>query len=199
MITEALTVIPLLLSVPPTWQPDESRLPATYFSNDASQLHSTYWAFHGTISIIGQPSAPTFLRLEERLDPLTKRDEALRKLAGEIMGYKKLGVDRDDNDDIWNPDRAIEQALSFLEALPVGIPLPKPMLLSEQVGIYWDFGDVYAEIDFDGSGDIDAYGKRPGVPEVNLDRLRIMDMTGQMSFPTQLERIILSPEGAVVA
>jgi hypothetical protein len=44
------------------------------------------------------------------------------------------------------------------------------MLLSNQIALYWDCDNAYAEIDFDGSGYVDAYGKRDGIDEVFLDR-----------------------------
>ena len=119
---------------------------------------------------------------------------------GEISNYRTLATASSEEIDVWSYDDAIDQALSFIASLPANIPLPKPMLLSRQVAIYWDFGAVYAEIDFDGSGHIDAYGKRPGVPEVYLDQERLVDVDGQSAFPTKLEAIISPPpEGLAVA
>jgi hypothetical protein len=199
MITEALTVIPLLLTAPPTSLVGEPILRSAVFVNEAELPTSGQRPYETNISLIGQPTAFTFIRLEMQSDPLSKKDAAYRKLVGEIVNYLTPGIDEVNEEGEWDRGATIEHALSFLEALPVGIPLPKPMFLSRQVAIYWDFGEVYAEIDFDASGFIDAYGKRPGVPDVILDRLRIVDATGRVSFPTQLESIILPPEDAVIA
>jgi hypothetical protein len=47
-------------------------------------------------------------------------------------------------------EQAIAMAISFVDELPSGIPLPKPMLsLAGEVGLYWDIGEIYADVDFE--------------------------------------------------
>ena len=201
MIIEALTFIPFLLPAPATWAFDDIQPPTAFVASAPDSLTlnvSEQQADDIAASVIYQTGTISYVWFASAPDPLLDRDAAYRRLASEIVSYQTLRVTTGD-EDVWDPSSAIEQTLSFLEFLPLSIPLPKPMLLSEQVAIYWDFGDVYAEIDFDGSGKIDAYGNRPGMPEVTLDKLQIADSEGQISFPTQLERVISNPEDAISA
>jgi hypothetical protein len=118
------------------------------------------------------------------------------KLVGEIASYAALAQSADDGE-AWDASKTIDKVLSFLDSIPGSIPMPKPMLLSEQIALYWDFGNAYAEIDFDGSDYIDAYGRRPGVAEVSLNREPITDSDGRVFFPAKLERVISSFEDTV--
>ena len=46
--------------------------------------------------------------------------------------------------------QAIGMALQFVDKLPSGIPLPKPMLSSDgEVGLYWDVEAIYADVGFE--------------------------------------------------
>ena len=196
MITETLTILPLLFSMPSTWPGGNAAFSTSIFVGDVRFLpfNAGKEGIHETAaSVIGQPSAATFLGPSFEIDSLVERDGAYRKLIQEILSYRSVAAGSD-IDTPWNTTDAEEKVLAFLSAIPINIPLPKPMLLSEQIALYWDSDGSYAEIDFDGTDYIDAYGKRPGIPEVALDRLRITDAAGGFSFPTQLERIISTAE-----
>ena len=55
---------------------------------------------------------------------------------------------------------AVATAVGFVERLPSGTPLPKPMLSpSGEVGLYWDIGAIYADVTFAGGGAFSLFSR----------------------------------------
>jgi hypothetical protein len=199
MIAESITWDPLHLRLPPTWalsdmpplivHSDESFCPVTL--NGTEPLSD-----ETSISIISQRGTPSLVRILSPGDQPSERETSRLMLVSEINGYRDLLEPQTKGS--WNIDAAIDDAVALVNAIPLAAPLPRPMLLSEQVAIYWDFGDTYAEIDFDGSSFFDAYAKRSGTPEVYLDHLPIVSTDGRVLFPNQIEKIVSSAKDVVV-
>lgn len=192
MIAETITWVHLLLPLPPTWS---SEVRPLLIQAGVSPNHPT---FNGTEPLSDETSIPTISRVgpvsavqKSSLEPrASEREVAQRRLVSELMNFRQIVHPRGDDLASWDIDAATEAAASLINALPAHVPLPRPMLLSEQVALYWDFGDTYAEIDFDGTNFLDGYGKRKGYPEVFLDRFQIASATGHVSFPSGIEGVI---------
>lgn len=83
----------------------------------------------------------------------TQREAALNALRRTLVGYLRLPQDWDGYGGRPARPRALVDAFRFLAALPVGLPLPAPMLAgSGVIGLYWGAGNNYASIEFEGDG-----------------------------------------------
>ena len=202
MIVETITLIPLLLPAPPTWVKYDWR-PMIVDADDTLETitlnRTAPLSDETTVSFMGQGTTLSFIRTLPFDDQMSERESAFGSLISEIISYRNLVESQDGEASTWNIDRAISDAVSLIDAIPSTAPLPRPMLLSERVAIYWDYGNTYAEIDFDGSNFFDAYGKREGVPDVHLDRFPIASADGYISFPSQIEGVISTAKETATA
>lgn len=81
------------------------------------------------------------------------RTDAMNSLLRSLIDYLSLPHDWDGYDGQPAKPQATLDALGFLQQLPLGLPLPTPMLAgSGTVGLYWDRGDYYASLEFEGDG-----------------------------------------------
>ncbi len=99
----------------------------------------------------------------------------LEKLCQKLRSYPDLGENWDGEGSKTPSQRAVNDALTFLENRPNGIPLPHPEVGSEgEVGVYWDIRrtDVFAEVVFEGDGTyyyLVAHGKAGSEVEEYMD------------------------------
>ena len=71
-------------------------------------------------------------------------------LKMDLKGYSLLDDGWDGPESKAASAQAIGMALQFVDKLPSGIPLPKPMLSSNgKVGLYWDVEAIYADVGFE--------------------------------------------------
>jgi len=198
MPIETLTLVPLYRYEPYSQESDELHSPtilAAYMGARPISLNELApRSGITTVQVPNQPEVETFNRLPLKVGPLDERGLGYRRLVSEITEYRKTAAAAE-GPDAWDATRTIERVLEFLDAIPADVPIPKPMLLSGQLALYWDFGDTYAEIDFDETEYVDAYGKRPDMDDVSLDRLQITDNAGRVFFPTELEKVIVGNKG----
>lgn len=69
----------------------------------------------------------------------------------ELNAYLELADDWDGPGSKAPSAEPIATAIGFMDRLPSGIPLPKPMLSSSgEVGLYWDVDAIYADVAFEG-------------------------------------------------
>lgn len=121
----------------------------------------------------------------------TDRTEFARATAAEIMSYAEFQDNWDREGAVAPHPDAITDALSMLEATPVEIGAPKPMILaSGDIALYWDSGDTYAEIGFDGSGTYYAYATAPDREPVHLDDVSLYGPGGRCEFPVELLEVL---------
>jgi hypothetical protein len=103
------------------------------------------------------------------LSPISWAD-GVDVLTGKLLAFLKYKANWDQEQACPPSVDAIYDAVDFLSFFPQGIPIPKPMVLaSGDVALYWDDGDIYAEIGFDGSHTYYAYAERLGITPVHLD------------------------------
>ena len=89
---------------------------------------------------------------------LTHQEHALRE---EIRSYADLPDDWDGDGAVAPCQQAVADALAFLESRPLGIPLPLPEVVPiGDVGVYWDRGGIFVEVQFGGDGAFSYYAER---------------------------------------
>ena len=83
---------------------------------------------------------------------------ACEQVIGELRSQKFL-ANNWDGEGAHAPDFAsIEEAVSFLNGLTEEQPVPEAMLhASGHAGLYWNEGDLYADIEFTGNGRLTYY------------------------------------------
>lgn len=97
--------------------------------------------------------------------------EKFIRLQRELIQYIGLPLGWDGFDGKHARPQAILDVLAFLKYFPEDLPIPKPMLSgSGVVGLYWDRGNYYASIEFEGDGTYtyltdspEGYGGEEGV------------------------------------
>ena len=118
---------------------------------------------------------------------LTSQECELRE---EIRSYADFSDDWDGDGATAPCQQAVEDALAFLESRPLGVPLPLPEVATiGDVGIYWDRGGVFVEVQFGGDGAFSYYAElkqgRTIVEEYGRDRLPL-----EGAWPEDIVRLL---------
>lgn len=73
---------------------------------------------------------------------------------------------------------SLADAENFMHSLPMGAPLPEPMLHANgRAGLYWNDGQLYADLEFIGDGKVSYYverrdeGKHKGVVKIRTNEM----------------------------
>ena len=81
-------------------------------------------------------------------------------LASDVKAYRGLEDNWDGEEGISPARSAIDDALAFIELLPLRARLPRPMVSGDgEVGFYWKTDDCYVDVGFFGDGMISYYGR----------------------------------------
>jgi hypothetical protein len=92
------------------------------------------------------------------IDELCRPDERVA-LSSKIMAYQQLPDDWDGEGGVAPSKEAIDDALAFIDLLPLNAKLPKPTVSGDgEVGFYWKTGNGYINVSFFGDGQITYYG-----------------------------------------
>ncbi len=111
--------------------------------------------------------------------------------AGTLIAFLDLRDNWDGEGAVGPTPDSIGQALQMLELIPLEIRPPKAMLLATgDVAIYWQFGNTYAEIGFDGSGNYYAFAEATGLESVHIDAAALFDGGNILEFPHAIRRIL---------
>jgi hypothetical protein len=114
-------------------------------------------------------------------------------LKSELRRYLTLPDEWDGPESRCPEKKAIDNAFHFIDLLPRGIPLPKPMLSPYgEVGLYWDVGDIYADVAFEGEADLSLFIRNRGMEETEqFVEMGIFDVhtasLGKILSPLMLE------------
>jgi hypothetical protein len=117
-----------------------------------------------TVGIAGEPVetrawSPDDFSAEQNVGPLRQSDQR-SVLSSAIMAYRHLPQDWDGEGGVAPLKGAIDDALAFIDLLPLTAKLPKPMVSGDgEVGFYWKTGDGYIDVGFFGDGKITYYGR----------------------------------------
>lgn len=82
----------------------------------------------------------------------------LEEIVGEIRGWSLLSSNWDGEGAAGPQEASLREAVAFVKSLGFNISLPEPMLLSSgRAGLYWNDGNLYADLEFTGSGRVTYY------------------------------------------
>ena len=110
----------------------------------------------------------------------------------ELASYTQLEDNWDGNGAKAPSQPAINDALTFLNAKPAGLPLPCPEEGTDgDVGIYWDdiHSQVFAEVNFEGDGTC-AYFAVRGVPDNVLEKYGRDGVDVNKPWPEDLQKLL---------
>lgn len=107
--------------------------------------------------VIGSEKVSTELNFSVKTNDIQVFDKAVN---AELDGYGSL-TDGWDGEGSVPPSRSdISRAIAFVDSLPSAIPLPKAMVSADgQIGLYWNKGNKYADINFDFDNKISIYAR----------------------------------------
>ena len=116
-----------------------------------------------------------------------------------LVSYSKLQPDWDGVDSIVPSIIDVNLAIDFVESIPPIFPLPKPMLSREGViGLYWDDGSVYIDIQFDSENTLSVFSRdRSSGKEKFVDSVDITSIDSNWYYDTL--DMLLTPVGYVQA
>jgi hypothetical protein len=118
---------------------------------------------------------------------LASRSEFGRQSAAELMSYTGLADNWDGQGAVAVSDAAVDEALAMLEVTPIELGAPKAMVLATgDVALYWEQGEIYAEIGFNGSSTYYAHASHPDLNPIYLDDVPVHDATGKVVFPAAI-------------
>jgi len=84
-------------------------------------------------------------------------------LSSQISKYRDLPDDWDGEGGHRPPAKAIDEALSFINFIPLGAPLPKTSVAGDgEVGFYWKSDKGFIDVSFYGDGHIYYYARIEG-------------------------------------
>lgn len=114
-------------------------------------------------SIAGVNSqATTIVANDDNYESVVRQTTPNEKLIGEIRGWNLLDANWDGEGAAAPSAQSIKEAVSFVRLLE-DIALPDPMLLaSGHTALYWNEGDLYADIEFLGDDRIAYFIKSHG-------------------------------------
>jgi len=114
------------------------------------------------------------------------RSDVMNALIRELVSYHSLPSGWDGYNGHPANSRALYDAMAFLEQLPSSLPPPSPMLAgSGSIGLYWDYGDYYASLEFEGD---DTYTFLTDGP----DGYKGAEGIAASTLPTELRRYLMS-------
>lgn len=112
--------------------------------------------------VVDNYQAPTIVANDDKYDDTARLTTPHEKLIGEIRGWGLLGADWDGEGAAVPLAQSMKESVSFVRLLG-DIAIPEPMLLaSGHSALYWNEGDLYADIEFLGDGRIAYFIKRHG-------------------------------------
>ena len=121
-------------------------------SSEGSLARLEWMAEVSSPSTVGQAGASDGVGLGER---------ALAELIDDINAYKYLLPGWDGDSGVTPAAHHIEMTNNLEKRLARQSPIPRPMISSAGViGLYWDVGNRFADIEIDSSGDISLFTKR---------------------------------------
>lgn len=131
-------------------------------------------------------SATEIMPLELPQPPLD-RTEAIRT---ELHSYAGYGPNWDGHEAVAPEREHIESAVAFLEKIPSGYPLPKPMLsTSGEVGLYWEHPALFADIAFEGNGTFSLFTRDKATKRETYIEGATVDELDAAWFAGQLQKL----------
>jgi hypothetical protein len=102
----------------------------------------------------------------------------LRDLNRQITEYAGLEEDWDGYGGVPARPDSVKGATAFLNRMPDDVKMPEPQIASNgEVGLYWNDGQVYADVSFPAAQRISFYAKNNRGGEVEVTNLNFSDGT----------------------
>lgn len=118
-----------------------------------------------------------------------KEPSRLDRLEAELLSYRDLKEGWDGYSGVPASTQAVDDAVAFLKQRPADISLPYPQLGSDgEVGLYWQTGEVFADVGFRGDGEYSVYASYTGEPATEFAADHVRLDTG--AWPLELIRIL---------
>lgn len=106
-------------------------------------------------------------------------------LSAQIISYRDLPAGWDGQGSVTPTADAIDDALAFIDLIPLGIEQPEPMVAADgEVGFYWKTRNSYIDVGFKGNETIAYYAKAGILKAEDIRRFR------RLSLPKELLDII---------
>lgn len=104
-------------------------------------------------------------------------------LALEVKSYARLPEGWDGPGSVQANSTSLTAALAFVEILPGGLPLPRPMVSSSgEVGFYWDLERGFADISFEANGSASFFSRTHEGQEAFQDGLKVNELSRNWFF-----------------
>lgn|GEM_PF-5208561 len=104
-------------------------------------------------------------------------------IVAEIQKYASFADDWDGEGSCAPYIASISASLNFLEMLPGGLPLPKPMVSSDgEIGFYWDLAQGFADISFDERGAASFFSRTHRGEESYQENIRLESLSSNWMF-----------------
>ncbi len=181
-----LTSLALPATAKPNWVSEKTKI------NDrvsTSIISFDHYRMPSTEATIAELRVPIGNKIEDKIS----ENDVFYKLAS----YSKLEPDWDGADSVIPSITDVQLAIDFVESMPAIFPFPKAMLSRNGViGLYWDDGSVYIDIQFDSDNTLSVYSRdRSSGKEEFVDSV---DITGiNSSWYYDALNILLTPVGHV--
>lgn len=106
---------------------------------------------------------PTMVVNDNNYEESVRLTTPYENIIGELRQWNLLGANWDGEGGATPEAQSIKEAVSFVRLLDDNIALPEPMLLaSGHASLYWNDGDLYADLEFLGNGRIAYFIKNHG-------------------------------------
>lgn len=163
LIAFTAATVSALATASPKWGCYESQIRTRGFAYESNPLNI----------IIGGKTAETEIASAKFVESVSSGYEELKM---ELKSYLELSHGWDGPESKAPSEEVIATALLFVDGLPSGIPLPKPMLsASGETGLYWDVGNIYADVSFEGEGMLSIFVRDRIEERETFDEISISD------------------------
>lgn len=106
---------------------------------------------------------PTMVANDNNYEESVRLTTPYENIIGELRQWNLLGANWDGEGGATPEAQSIKEAVSFVRLLDDNMALPEPMLLaSGRAALYWNDGDLYADLEFLGDGRIAYFIKNHG-------------------------------------
>ena len=92
-----------------------------------------------------------------------RQTSPVERIVGEMRRWAALSDDWDGQGASAPLEQSVKEAVAFIRMLAPGIPLPDPMVHANgRAGLFWQEGQMYADLEFLGDGRMAYYIERTG-------------------------------------
>ena len=92
-----------------------------------------------------------------------RQTSPVERIVGELRRWATLSANWDGQGATAPRERSVKESVAFVRLLAPGIPLPDPMMHANgRAGLFWQEGDLYADLEFLGDGHMAYFVERGG-------------------------------------